>query len=100
MSRQAHSLALAVAALALGACDGEGGIGPGDPPPTSSFDIVFERKVAAVLLAELYVLPRAQGVAQRVLAPSTLSAEPSPSADGSLIAFIGAGPSDVDPQDL
>ena len=84
--------------LALAACGDDDALGPGDPSPT--FDLVFDRRPAALPLSELYRLPGATGVAERILAPATLGGDASPSADGRLIAFVGAGPDDVDPQDI
>ena len=93
----ARAAASFLLALVLAAC-GDAGVGPGDPAP--AYDLVFDRRPPALFFTELYRLRGAAGDAQRVLASPILSGDASTSADGRLIAFVGAGPDDVDPQDL
>jgi TolB protein len=90
-------VAIASLTASLTACDGGAGTGPDHRAP--ALDLVYER-VAPSPASELFVLRDAVGTPQRLLPANTLGGQPSPSADGRLVAFIGAGPSDADPQDV
>jgi len=76
---------VAAASLAVGACAGESGTGPGD---AYAYDIVYEQREGLTGDPDLYVLSLETDETSRVLAPGVSGMQPATSPSGSQIAFV------------
>ncbi len=96
-------LPLVFTAVSLTACRGDGATGPGpDPLPVPLFDLVFEETSAVGLNADRLMVRRLDDTSSVPLfGTHLLGGNPSPSADGSRVVFVGSLDGEADDfQDL